>query len=360
MAEAQDFLRNQVIVKPEVKVLHTMEVEVLDGEGEYVAPNAITPQIASRTATELTGTTGGMTLSGGLYYLTKDATYSGSSAGKSGLTISSGATVYIHIPEGVTLTVKGGNASGTTGAGAGINLPYDATLIFVGEGKVVATGGNAAGGSNGDGAESGVTYSGSGVDGRYYGGNGGKGGSGGAGAGAGIGGSGEYGGTGSSDYDSFSFDGKKYHVAGGGGGGGGEGAVDYSGDSYSTSSSGCSCKGGGGSAGSGYKSGNQGSGTRDSGSYNDKWDRTGGSGASGGSAGGSGSVKTSYIAKTAKLNGKFGTSTNTIYEKYNITFATPSATAADPEGLVYRFGEAYTLVFPDYEDTDPNVQFLGW
>ncbi|MGN0465790.1 MAG: YDG domain-containing protein [Lachnospiraceae bacterium] len=132
-------------------------------------------------------------LNTGIYYLKENLTFNGSTA-ESGLKINSNQVVYIYIPSGITLTAKGGNASGTSGGGAGIELPSGAKLVFLGEGKVVATGGKAANGQNGEDGryaytrivEQGLVYSGKGGDGGY----------GGGGAGAGIGTKGGTGGYG--------------------------------------------------------------------------------------------------------------------------------------------------------------------
>ena len=139
------------------------------------------------------GSSSGKLLESGRYYVTRDITFSNSSTG-SGLTIASGAVVYIHVPKGVTLTAKGGDASGQSGAGAGILLPAGSTLYLEGDGKVVATGGNAANG--GDGKQG--SNAGHRGDNGYWGGNGGAGGDGGGGAGAGIGTGGGDGGAGGS------------------------------------------------------------------------------------------------------------------------------------------------------------------
>ena len=433
MAEAQDFLRGQIVVRPTVNTEHTMLVEVYDNGAEYVAANAVTAAQTSKTATKLTGgsTT---TLQSGTYYLTESVTYTGSST-KSGLVIASGATVYIYIPSGCTLTAKGGNASGSSGAGAGIEVPPNAKLIFVGAGTVNATGGDAAKGGNGSNGGSGVyhneknnTYT--------YGGSSGAGGAGGGGAGAGIGGKGGDGGAGGSaigygktikrgdeNYNGTSgnsgrsgsigatggtvyqldeitinatggkyalggtggsagssvkkknsWNKKDYHTAGGGGGGGaggggysavgignggsggngggsgGSGGVDYSNTSYSGYGNYALCGGQGGYGGTGAGNGGNGSGNYDSYSGYDKWDRTGGSGGLGGSGrGGSGSSKsvlTSYNTRTT----------------YTISFSTPSSTATVPENFSdsYTYGKDYTFTFPEYQDSNPNVVFLGW
>ena len=136
----------------------------------------------------------GYTLQSGRYYVNDDVMFENGATG-SGLTIGSGATVYIYIPKGVTLTAQGGNASGQTGAGAGIHLPQNSTLYLLGEGELKAYGGHAANGCNGSQGQGG-NWTGS-ISGNY-GGNGGNGGAGGGGAGAGIGTCGAKGGNGGS------------------------------------------------------------------------------------------------------------------------------------------------------------------
>lgn len=90
---------------------------------------------------------GGSRISGD-FKVTKNTTVGKSDKyGVSGIVIS--GTVRIYIAPGITLTVRGGNASGTTGAGAGINLPSGATLELYGSGTISATGGNAASGGAG-------------------------------------------------------------------------------------------------------------------------------------------------------------------------------------------------------------------
>ena len=73
----------------------------------------------------------------------------GGRSGAAALRLASGATAAICIPEKKKLTVRGGNASGTTCAGAGICVPQGTTLIVFGGGKLVAYGGNAANGGVG-------------------------------------------------------------------------------------------------------------------------------------------------------------------------------------------------------------------
>ena len=145
------------------------------------------------------------------YFITQDLTINASKSNKNGLVVDNGATVTISIPYGTTLTVYGKNGSGTTGGGAAILLPNGATLKIVGEGKLVAVGGNAGNGSTGgSGARSiandnvnGHYKSEFGSTTVYFAGAGGAGGNGGGGAGAGIGTNGGSGGSGSGSGGSY-------------------------------------------------------------------------------------------------------------------------------------------------------------
>lgn len=130
------------------------------------------------------------------YYITDHRNFTNSTAGGSGLKIQ--GTVYLYIPKGLTITCQGANASGTTGAGAGIELSEGNTLYIIGSGDgaggttVTARGGNAAnGGNGGNGGNAAFLY-----DKWIEVGEGGNGGNGGGGAGAGIGTRGGNGGTG--------------------------------------------------------------------------------------------------------------------------------------------------------------------
>ena len=116
-----------------------------------------------------------------VYKATKDVTFS------SGAYMSSG-TAVLFIASGVTVT-----ATGSVGK-AGIQVGPSCTLIIVGDGNLIAKGGNGGNGSNGGkGSDGYINKSGNG---NFWGGNGGAGGSGGVGAGSGIGGSGGAGGAG--------------------------------------------------------------------------------------------------------------------------------------------------------------------
>ncbi|MBO7683347.1 MAG: hypothetical protein J6T51_01300, partial [Kiritimatiellae bacterium] len=131
----------------------------------------------------LTGST--RNLDGGRIYRVTDNVNISVGNGESALTASpagegDGKIVVIDIAEGKTLTVKGSDASGNTGAGAGIELPSGMTLYITGKGKLVATGGNAAnGGNGGDGRDA---YQQQEENEKFWNGRGGRGGDGGGGA----------------------------------------------------------------------------------------------------------------------------------------------------------------------------------
>ena len=151
------------------------------------------------------------------YYATGDLSFTNSTVGGSGLTIQ--GTVYLYIPSGTTLTCTGANASGQTGAGAGIELTQGNSLYLIGGGTLNANGGNAAnGGNGGNGNNAECTY-----DESILGGSGGNGGNGGGGAGAGIGtrgGNGGNGGTGGQRNGSYGQETTQKGVDGNAGGAG--------------------------------------------------------------------------------------------------------------------------------------------
>ena len=129
------------------------------------------------------------------YFATGDCSFTGVNAGSSGLTIK--GTVYIYVPQGMTITCTGTHASGTTGAGAGIELAAGNVLYLLGKGAVSATGGNAANGGNGTNGRDASCNWGERLLWAWVGGDG-HGGYGGGGAGAGIGTRGGDGGAGGS------------------------------------------------------------------------------------------------------------------------------------------------------------------
>lgn len=149
------------------------------------------------------GSTTGKTLGGSgttsYYRLTKSLNFTNTTAGGSGLTIL--GTVYLYLPAGVNITCVGANASGATGAGAGIELAEGNTLYIIGGGNgatVTATGGNAANGGNGGNGQDAAIIGGWDTCSGVAVGGGGAGGNGGGGAGAGIGTCGGNGGAGGS------------------------------------------------------------------------------------------------------------------------------------------------------------------
>ena len=164
-------------------------------QADWAAVYAMTQTNASSWTTLTKGSTTGQTLGSAgtttYCYAGGDLLFSNNTAGGSGLTIQ--GTVYLYVPASVTVTCIGASASGTTGAGAGIELAEGNTLYLLGSGTVLATGGKAANGGNGAGGDdSYMDY-----DNNYlYSGTGGTGGHGGGGAGAGIGTRGGNGGTG--------------------------------------------------------------------------------------------------------------------------------------------------------------------
>lgn len=235
MNVARDYVRENIIVEPsKTESGHKagdMKVTVVDKNGTMAKGydgGEVTPGFAMDS---LTGTAGQVLTNNKMYKLESDMTINGTddasdSRGRSGLIVDDNATVYLYIPDNITLTVNGANAdgggdgelgqsgsvknnkpiytddtgaagSGGIGAGAGIYLPSGAKLYLLGQGTINATGGAAgAGGNGGNGAlgGSGYVYP---PGATYYviGGGGGAGG-GGGGAAAGIGGSGGNGGNG--------------------------------------------------------------------------------------------------------------------------------------------------------------------
>ena len=155
-------------------------------------------QTTSANWTALTeGSTTGYTLGSAgtttYYYANSNLSFTNSNTCGSGLTIL--GSVYLYVPEGVTVTCTGASANGTTGAGAGIELKAGNTLFLLGGGTVKATGGNAAnGGAGHKGDNAWANWDAN----KLGSGNGGRGGDGGGGAGAGIGTRGGNGGNGGS------------------------------------------------------------------------------------------------------------------------------------------------------------------
>ena len=132
--------------------------------------------------------------SGKVYTLARDNVtldFSNEDVSASPLRVAANSTAVIFLKRGQTLTVKGSVAEDANGGYPGIQIGKDGTLVVTGEGRLVATGGNATSGTNGKpGTNAKVEYETSKA------GEGGEGGDGGSGAGAGIGGYGGRGGYG--------------------------------------------------------------------------------------------------------------------------------------------------------------------
>ena len=283
-------------------------VEALGRDNWIVVDGKAVPDMSRVWNYISTGSTSGKRLASGTYYITKNLSFTNSDC-RSGLTIAPGATVFINIPKGVTLTATGGKASGRTGAGAGIELPKSSRLVLMGEGRVFATGGDAANGANGDDGDDGNWSD----DGPWAG-SGGAGGAGGGGAGAGIGTRGADGGSGGSkaqtsrkgwttEYGEYGHNGSQGDTAqpmgvlmveqtyglqvvakGGAAGsrGGSGGAKGRDAFKHQTSSYNYSIAGGGGGGGGGF-----------GGKANDIG--TGGPGGGGGGSGSGGSIGCNYL-----------------------------------------------------------------
>ena len=165
-----------------------------------VAALAFTPFAAEAGFTKTQSITGGghKTLYDKTIYIIDDDISVTAGAGQSAYTVNENATVVLYIPAGKKLTLKGGAGSGITGAGAGLEIPSSSTLIVVGGGTLVATGGTGGNGeSGGDGGNAEVIDDDDDPHDEWgHAGKGGSGGSGGGGAGAGIGGKGGAGGAG--------------------------------------------------------------------------------------------------------------------------------------------------------------------
>ena len=168
---------------------------------------------------------------GDIYTVASDESLQGKN-GKSAITVEDGASAIINIKRGATLTVTGGNASGTTGGAPAIRVPETSTLYIVGDGTLVATGGAAANGGAGGNGSSGEIDIPNEKGRGGAGGGGGGGGGGGAPAIGGIGGAGGAGGAGG-DYTEwktcrnnlYSSDGNRGRDGSSGATGGGMGQV---------------------------------------------------------------------------------------------------------------------------------------
>ena len=182
------------------------------------------PTVTSAWTHITEGSTKGFELRDDYYYVTEDLTFTNTNGGAgqgSGLYVQADREVHLYIPAGVTLTAIGADADTTSAAGAGILLPKGSTLHIIGEGTIVAKGGNAANGKDGgngtkgeeDTQSVGTWFLGK----KILGGLGGYGGNGGGGAGAGIGTAGGNGGNGAKALTADSPDRPQSHKDWGGG-----------------------------------------------------------------------------------------------------------------------------------------------
>lgn len=139
---------------------------------------------------------------GSVYVVSTNTNITATNAGEAGLRVRQNSRVVINIKKDVTLTIKGANAQEGQPGMPGIYVPESSTLVIIGEGNLVVTGGNASNGGNG---ESGQNAGGQNETKNFtytydkdmnFGGYGGAGGAGGYGAGAAIGGEGGHGGAG--------------------------------------------------------------------------------------------------------------------------------------------------------------------
>lgn len=178
-------------------------VRAQDNKDTKAADWGQVPTVSTKWTHITEGSTSGFELRDDYYYVSRDLTFSNTNGGAgqgSGLYVQEGKTVRLYIPAGVKLTAIGANAEKRIGAGAGILLPSGSTLYIVGEGSLVAIGGNADNGGNGgngedakENTESPKTWF---LGKEILCGLGGAGGDGGGGAGAGIGTAGGKGGAG--------------------------------------------------------------------------------------------------------------------------------------------------------------------
>ena len=108
----------------------------------------VAPEKAEAATTALTAFPSSATALDGRYKLTSNKTISANGTTASGWSVAANKTALIYIASDVTLTVNGGDASGTTGGKAGILMNSGSTLIITGPGKVVAKGGKGGNGAS--------------------------------------------------------------------------------------------------------------------------------------------------------------------------------------------------------------------
>lgn len=158
--------------------------------------------IATMGQTALPTTPNSILMNEHVYTVSTTTTITADKAGEAGLRVRQNARVVINIKKDVTLTIKGADAKEGKPGMPGILVPESSTLVLIGDGNLVVTGGKASDGGNG---ESGQNAGGQDKDANFtytydkdmnFGGYGGAGGQGGYGAGAAIGGYGGEGGAG--------------------------------------------------------------------------------------------------------------------------------------------------------------------
>ena len=227
----------------------------------------------------------GVLSDGEIYTVASSETLEGED-GISPIAVADGASAIINIKSGATLTVGGGYASGTKGAGPAICVPESSTLYIVGEGTLIATGGAAGNGRAGYDGGFGMLH-------IYYkegrggvGGYGGDGGGGGAPAIGGRGGNGGAGGTyGGGDTflectsSSFTGDGDNGHDGEAGTNGSGMGKVVILGNVTVQATAGAAATSDGSGGANGAKDTDEGSG------WSDAYVAGGGGGGGGGARG---------------------------------------------------------------------------
>jgi len=223
-----------------------------------VALCATTAQARFTSRTDLSAGTDANLQNNTIYDVSSDLTLS-ANAGSSKFRVLGSNVVAINIKKDVTLTLKGGDATGETGAGAAISVASGATLYIMGEGTLVATGGAAGNGCGGSSGGNGWVGSDENRGKGGTGGTGGKGGGGGAAAIGGVGGDGGNGGGGGSGKEkecsrgAFSSDGDSGSPGSSGSNGGGMGRVVILGNVTVKATAGAAATADGSGGGSGSK-----------------------------------------------------------------------------------------------------------
>ena len=104
---------------------------------------------AGLTHTGTINSSGRKHLSNGYVYTVANDVTIKAGAGLSGIYLDANSTAVLYIPSGVTLKVQGGAGQGTSGGGAGIEVPSTSSLVVTGGGRLEATGGDGGSGGNG-------------------------------------------------------------------------------------------------------------------------------------------------------------------------------------------------------------------